>query len=386
VGQQAKLVGTGSVGTAYQGYASALSSDGNTLAIGAFGDNNSIGAVFIFVRSGSTWTQEGSKLVPNDYTLYNTASNIGQSVSISEDGNTVAVGGGLDNRVGAVWIFTRSGTTWSQQGSKLVPNDLNGYSYVGWSVALTGDGNTLAVGGPYDDNYRGAVWIFTRSGTTWSQQGSKLLASGTSGGDYRQGVSLDFSGDGLTLVVGGQNGGGSPNTGGIWVWVYSGGAWSQQGSRLIGTGTTGSQSQQGWSVSISSDGNTIASGGIWDDSLRGAVWVFTRSGTTWSQQGSKLVSTGAGAPGAQGQQGGAVCLSTNGNTLVVGATDDNSVLVYSRSGSTWTQLGSKLTGTGAVGNSQQGSSISLSSDSTTMAVGGKGDDTGKGATWIYYLT
>jgi hypothetical protein len=402
IAQQAKLVGGSAIGQSWQGWSSAVSGDGNTVVIGGFNDDSAIaadsnkGAAWIFTRTGSTWDTVGTKLISNDSVRYSTnAIRAGNSVAISRDGNTVAVGAPGDNRIGAVTIWVKTGSTWAQQGTKLVGtgsvllNAAGNYTGCeqGSSVALSSDGNTLAVGASYDDDFRGAVWIWTRSGTTWTQQ-TKLVAPDSSSGDNsRQGSAIAITDDGNTLVVGASPG---PSTGGLaiggaYVWVRSGSTWSLQGSKLVGSGNTGG-SQQGRSVAISNDSNTIAVGGIWDDSLRGAVWIFTKSGTTWAQQGSKLVSTGAGDPGANGTQGTAVALSTNGNTLIVGAGDDSSTLVYTRTGTSWSRLGPKQVGTGAIGSSRQGNSVALSSDSTTLVIGGAGDDNFVGATWIFYLT
>ena len=99
--------------------------------------------------------------------------------------------------VGAAWVFTRSGTTWSQQGSKLAGTGATGEASEGRSVALSGDGNTALLGGTTDNGGAGATWVFTRSGTTWSQQGSKIVA-GDAIGLAEQGTSTALSDDGNT--------------------------------------------------------------------------------------------------------------------------------------------------------------------------------------------
>src|SRR5208282_6465388 len=89
----------------------------------------------------------------------------GYSVALSEDGNTAIWGGHSDNEdVGAAWVFTRSGTTWTQQGSKLVGTGATGQAQQGYSVALSALGNAAIVGGPYDNSFAGAAWVFTPSG------------------------------------------------------------------------------------------------------------------------------------------------------------------------------------------------------------------------------
>ena len=124
----------------------------------------------------ATFFQQGPKLVGTGGV--GTAEQ-GQSVAVSADGNTAVVGGEGDNgNRGAVWVFTRSGSVWSQQGTKLVGTGASGTALQGCSVALSGDGNTAVVGGQADNAGAGAAWVYTRSGGVWSQQGAKLFGSG----------------------------------------------------------------------------------------------------------------------------------------------------------------------------------------------------------------
>ena len=134
--------------------------------------------------------------------------------------------------------------------------------------------------------------IVTFSATAqFVQQGNKLVGTGTVGPTSSdQGRSVSISSDGNTAIVGGS--GDNNSAGAAWIWTRSGGVWTQQGSKLVGTGAVGI-AEQGFSVSLSSDGNTAIVGGPSDNSLGGAAWVWTRSGGIWSQQGSKLVGTGA---------------------------------------------------------------------------------------------
>ena len=110
------------------------------------------------------------------------AAHFGFSVALSADGNTALVGAQQDSGgVGAAWIFTRSGLGWTQQGEKLTGSEALGKAAFGFSVALSADGNTALVGGLGDNGKIGAAWVFTRSGGTWSQQGSKLVDAGAFG-------------------------------------------------------------------------------------------------------------------------------------------------------------------------------------------------------------
>ena len=149
---------------------------------------------------------------------------------------------------------------------------------------------------------------------------------------------------------------------------------TQQGPKLVGTGAVGT-AEQGCSVALSADGNTAIVGGPDDNSGTGAAWVYTRSGGVWTQQGSKLVGTGAVGTRLARHS---VALSADGNTAIVGGFGDNSntgaAWVFTRSGGVWTQQGSKLVGTGAVGAADQGSSVALSADGNTAIVGGPTDN------------
>jgi len=374
--QGSKLFGTGAVGAATQGRSVSLSSDGKTAIVGGEQDSGGVGAAWVFTRSGGVWTQQGGKLVGSG--SFGSAHE-GNSVSLSADGNTAIVGGdGDSSNAGAAWIFIRSTGVWAQQGSKLFGIGAVGHAQQGSSVSLSADGNTAIVGGFLDSSNAGAAWVFVRSSGVWSQQGSKLFGTGAVG-SAQQGTSVSLSSDGNTAIVGG----GEATAGAAWVFIRSSGVWTQQGSKLFGTGAVGNAAQ-GNSVSLSSDGNTAIVGGHYDSSLAGAAWVYTRSGGVWTQQGSKLVGTGAAG---SAQQGYSVSLSSDGNTAVVGGNSDNSnagaVWVYARSSGVWTQQGSKLVGTGAVGSAAQGISIAISGDGNTAIVGGSQDNSNAGAAWIY---
>ena len=157
--QGAKLVGTGAVGSAHQGYSVALSADGNTALIGGSNDNSGTGAACVFTRSGSIWTQQGAKL---GGTGALGSANQGNAVALSADGNTALLGGYLDNgNTGAAWIFTRSGSTWTQQGAKLVGTGAVGGAIQGYAIALSADGTTALIGGGNDNTNAGATWAFT---------------------------------------------------------------------------------------------------------------------------------------------------------------------------------------------------------------------------------
>jgi hypothetical protein len=380
VQQGNKLVGTNSIGGSIQGCAVALSSDGNTALVGGMWDNNYVGATWAYARMNGVWSQQGNKIVG---TIPSGNQNVhqGYSVSLSADGNTAMIGGPYDgNYRGAVWVFTRFGGTWSQQGDRLIGTGGIGGSYQGCSVSLSADGNTALIGAPFDNNSVGAAWIFTRAGNVWTQQGGKLVGTGAVGSSM-QGICVSLSADGNTALVGGM--GDNYETGAVWIYVRSGEMWSQQGAKLVGTGSIGT-SRQGWSLCLSSDGNTAAVGGYTDNNTAGATWVFTRSGNTWSQQGNKLIATDAVSNAHQGY---AVALSASGDIAMIGgAFDNNSVgatWVFTRNGGVWSQQGNKMVGTGATGTAYQGCAAALSADGRTGIIGGHKDNNLVGAAWVF---
>ena len=425
-----------------------LSTDGNTLAVGAVGEGSnatgingdqsdnsagSSGAAYVFVRSGTSWSQQAYIKASNTAN----ADQFGISLSLSGDGNTLAVGANAedsnatgingdqsDNSAsssGAAYVYVRSGTSWSQQ-AYIKASNAEANDFFGQSLSLSADGNTLAVGangeasnatginGDQSDNSvipAGAAYVFVRSGTSWSQQ-AYIKASNTGTSD-QFGGSLSLSGDGNTLVVGasgedsnatGINGDQSNNSasdaGAAYVYVRSGTSWSQQAYVKAGNAEAGDSF--GRSLSLSVAGNTLAVGATSEDSnatgingdesdnsafVAGAVYVYTRSGITWSQQAYVKASNTE----AIDRFGTAVSLSADGNTLAVGANvedsnatgingdqSDNSAsgsgaaYVFVRSGAMWSQQAyAKASNTG--GDDQFGRAVGLSADGNTLAVG-----------------
>jgi hypothetical protein len=303
----------------------------------------------------------------------------GAAIALSAVGNTAIVGGNADNGdIGGVWIFSRVNGVWSQDGPELVGSGYTGGARQGISVAISADGRTVAWGGHFDNSGVGAVWVFALGNAGWSQEGTKLVGSGASGAAH-QGLTVSLSADGSTLAEGGYAD--NSNTGATWVFTNSLGTWSQQGNKLVGTGANGG-AQQGYTVALSSDGNTLMEGGYGDSSAVGAAWVFTRSTGTWSQQSSKLVPIDAF--GGLTYFGLSVSLSGDGNTAVIGGPYDNSGLggfwIFTRSSGTWIQQSDKIVGTGD-NAAYQGAAVSISRDGSTILEGGPYDN--DGGAWMF---
>ena len=347
--------------------AGALNEDSNATGIDGNQRNNSAsraGAAYVFARSGTVWSQQAYLKASNTeaddcFGWYVAIS--GNTVVVGtdkEDSNATGVNGDQsDNSVngaGAVYVFARSGTVWSQQAYLKASNTDAGDRF-GYSVAIPGDtvvvgalneaSNATGINGDENDNSAdeaGAAYVFNRSGTTWSQQ-AYLKASNTDAGDIF-GWSVAISGD--TLVVAGRheasnatgiNGDQSDNSelaaGAAYVFTRSGMTWSQQ-AYLKASNTEGDENifrgdVFGASVAISGDtlvvgANREASnatginGDQSDNSAQGtgAAYVFTRSGMTWSQQAYLKASNSSGAFGWS--------VAISGDTLVVGALSENS--------------------------------------------------------------
>jgi len=379
--QGPKLVGSGAdagiegaVGV-YQGCSTAISADGNTAIIGGYADQNGNGAVWVFTRNGGGWTQQGPKL----FDRVDGGDFQGISVGLSADGNTAIVGANVDDSgVGAAWIWTRSGGVWAPQGTKLVGSRPDGgQSLQGYSVALSGDGHTAIIGGPFENGQQGAAWIFAGSGGAWHEQ-KRLVGSSTANAEQGWSVALSF--DGNTAAVGGY----TDNTldGAVWIYTRNGGTWAQQYSKLSGA----AGDALGSSVSLSANGNAVLVGGYNHDSGAGAAWVWTRSGDVWTPQGNELAATDAVGIA---QQGYSVSLSADGNTALVGGPGDGggagAAWVWKRNGNSWARQGAKLVGSGALGAASQGYAVALSGDGKTSIVGGYSDgvDGNAGAAWIF---
>ena len=348
-----------------QGFSVSFNEDHSVMAVGASVHDSNKGTVRIYTYNGTVWTQQGSDLdgEANDRQ--------GWTVSLSSDGTILAVGSQSFNSNGTVRVYLWNGSSWIQQGTDIDSEEED------WSriVSLSSDGNILAVGAEQHDGlgglYKGTVKVYRWNGTIWNRLGVNI--DGEERGD-NQGHSVSLSSDGLTLATGANRHNGS---GTVRVYNWNGSNWIRKGGDLDGA----AGDRQGTSVSLSSDGTTLAVGASRHDSRKGTVRVYTYNGTAWSQQGSDL--DGAATDDNQGQS---VSLSSDGMTLAVGAYGHDgrkgTLRIYNYNGTAWTQNGSDLDG--EVGD-QQGISVSLSSDGTTLAVGAPNHDSNKGTLRVYSL-
>ena len=368
-----------------------ISDEGDYAIAGAWNEGvSSSGSAYIFTRSGSTWTQQ-AKIVSSDL---QSGDQFGESVSINGDGTYAAVGAKREDtggsNTGSVYIFTRSGSTWTQQ-AKIQASDVQASDEFGTDVTIKGDGTSIIVGSPGEDggsgdpiDRAGAAYVFTRSGSTWTQQ-AKLTASDAQTVD-RFGTSVTINPDATYAIVGAhEEDTGGTSSGAAYIFTRSGSTWTQQAKILASDDDA--YDQFGRAVDISSDGDYAIIGAYGDSgeaSLAGAAYIFTRSGSTWTQQ-AKLTASDAQA----NDQFGLEC-SINGDATyaVIGsrsedggsgdpATDAGAAYIFSRSGSTWTQL-AKLTASDAQGNDYFGEGVAISNNGAYIVVGATNEAGGAG--------
>ena len=379
------------------GHVIVLSADGNTMVVSAYfeasgakginGDqaDDSIpqaGAVYVFVRRGAVWAQQAYIKASNTGEAgadgnFGDGDQFGFSLSLSDSGNTLAVGANAEDSAsteingnqtdnsaqsaGAVYVFVRTGTVWTQQAFVKPANNVGNVQF-GYSVALSADGNILAassfdeggssrvINGPYDRmrNGAGALYMFTRTGSTWRQQ-AYLKAFNAEAGDSL-GVIVSISDDGNTVAVGSLDEdcmatGVNPtqpcdndrdmdnSVGAVYVFARAGAGWVQQA--FIKPSNSGKEDWFGSRLQISGDGNTLTvtaqledsnargiNGNQADDSAQeaGALYLFSRAGTTWTQRAYVKGSNTE----AFDEFGSSVAVSRDGRTLAVGARGEDS--------------------------------------------------------------
>ncbi|MBI3775479.1 MAG: hypothetical protein HY273_07995 [Gammaproteobacteria bacterium] len=375
---------------------------------------------------------------------------LGSSVALSADGNTLAVGApGEDSAAaenpldgcapvnsfncakdsGAVYVYTRSGNLWFQQ-AYLKASNIDAYDHFGISVALSADGNTLAVGANQENSNTtginsvpnvlapaaGAVYVYTRIVNTWSQR-AYVKASNTDTNDSF-GTSIALSADGNTLAVGAdQEDSGStgvnsipnllaPAAGAVYVYARSGDIWLERD--YVKASNTETNEHFGASIALSADGNTLAVG-AWNENSAavdsnqlddcsavspvncaagsGAVYVYTRKGVYWTQRAYVKASN----PGVNSRFGWSITLSADGNTLAVGADQEDSsstginsipnlladaagaVYIYVNNGDAWL-LQSYVKASNTETTDRFGTSVALSADGNMLAVGALAED------------
>ena len=243
------------------GVSVSLNANGNTLAIGSYfndGNGANSGSVRVYNWNGTSWIKQGQDI---DGAASNNA--FGSSVSISNDGSILAIGARSNNYIaasaGSAKVYYWGGSSWIQRGQDLYGEALN--DYYGFEVSLSTDGNTLAVGSVFRDGVNGVdsgstyVYYWNNSTNTWIQKGQTI--DGEAEGDF-SGISISLSGDGTILAIGARrNAANGTDSGHIRVYNWVGSSWVKQGIDLDGYAAG---DNFGITVSLSKNGRILAGG------------------------------------------------------------------------------------------------------------------------------
>ncbi|MDW3211047.1 MAG: YDG domain-containing protein [Reichenbachiella sp.] len=363
------------------GWSVSLNAKGDIVAIGATRNGNNgkwSGHVRVYSFNNGVWNQLG-----NDIDGESINDHSGWSVSLSADGLTLAIGGlynyGSSGNSGHTRIFTFNENDWAQMGED-IDGENNG-DISGESVSLSADGRTVAIGA-YQNSDNGAssghARVYSYVDDSWTQIGVDI--DGESAEDF-SGHSVDLSADGRTVAIGatGNDGNGS-NSGHVRIYSYDGSNWIQVGSDIDGEAA---EDYSGVSVCLSADGSLVAIGASGNDGKgksSGHVRIYSLEEGTWVQLGNDIDGD------AEYDYSGEVSLSANGLAVAIGANGNygsaissGHARIYTYDGIDWIQVGSDLDGEAM--SDFSGSSISLSSDGKTIAIGapyndGNGEDSG----------
>ncbi len=371
------------------GHAVVLSPDGLTVLVAVPPNadyTHEQGQIRQYVWEGTQWSTRSIAAHGSD------TEEAGWSVDQSADGTTIVVGIPIDevdpSDSGRVRIRRHDGIRWSTLGSNITgqPGD-----ELGWAVALSENGNTVAIssiGNSANGASSGRVQVWRWNGSEWQQRGQNI--DGLQAFD-RTGYSLDLSADGNTLAVGSSGGDNGPteDSGRVDIYVWNSSSWVPQGAPIFGTAAGDAA---GTSVSLTPDGSSIAIGAVGSDTNgidAGNTRVFDwNSGTAaWQQRGQDLNGVAAGD-----LAGTSVSLAADGNTLIVGAPgndgrgdESGQARIWTWNGSTWD---SAISLNGEAPQDLSASSVAISANGTTVAVGAKfndGNGVNSGHTRVYRL-
>jgi hypothetical protein len=346
-------------GTVNNEFGYSVSLAGGTALIGAYkeaSDGNSSGSAYVFTRNNKTWTQQ-AKLIASDSAAED---KFGYSVFLSDDTALIGAIEDDDNGVdsGSAYVFTFTGTTWIQE-AKLLASDGSAEDHFGYSVSLSG--NTALIAAALDDDkgdYSGSVYVFTRTGTIWTQQ-AKLLASDGTAWDYF-GWSVSLAGDSALIGAPSDDDNGE-SSGSAYVFSRTGTIWSLQAKLLASDGTA--WDCFGRSVSLSSD-TALIGAPFHDNGMdSGSTYIFTRTGSTWMQQ-AKIHASDSVDYTLFG-----CSVSLFDNTALIGAS--NAAYIFTCTGINWTKQ-AKLLPSDITGGDFFGWSVSL--DDNTALIGAYLDD------------
>lgn len=345
----------------YFGWSVAVS---GTIALVGASYENKTGAVYEFVNSGGTWSQR-AKLTASDGVA---GDSFGWAVAMS--GNVAVIGAvGRNVQTGAAYVFVNSGGTWTQQ-AELIASDAGSEDQFGNAVAVSG--GTIVVGAPFRNDQTGAAYVFVQKGTTWTQQAELTARDGNPGDDFGGAVAVS----GRTVVVG-ASGYNSIPEGVVYVYSQRGDTWVRQ-AELIGSGAAWGD-EFGGAVAVSGDTLLVGAPNAHGNNLIGAAYVFVRSGGDWTQQ-SILSASDAATADRFG-----LSVALQGSTAIIGAPGKNGgagvAYVFVRNATTWTQRAELRAATSGTGD-QFGNSVALYR--TTFLVGEPAISQYTGAADVYW--
>jgi len=369
------------------GISISLSSDGNTLAIGASRNDDSAtnsGHVRVYNNINGVWTQIGADIdgeAPGD--------NSAESISLSADGNVVAIGAhrndGNGELSGHVRVYQNLLGVWTKIG-----NDIDGEAagdQSGYSVSLSADGSVLAIGARYNDgngSNSGHVRIYQNISGVWTQIGTDI--DGEAAGDY-SGVSVSLSSSGNIVAIGAEgNDANGSASGHVRLYQNISGVWTQIGDDIDGEAE---YNNSGASISLSTDGNIVAIGAEYNNgngSISGHVRIYQNISGIWTQIGADI-----DGEAANDYSGISVSLSSEGSIVAIGANENDGngseaghVRIYQNISGVWTQVGTDIDGEAA--GDESGYSVSLSSDGSVVAIGAYANNSYTGHTRVFDLS
>jgi len=341
--------------------------DGDTALIGASYENGGQGAAYVFVRSGGVWG-EVQKLVASDGAANDW---FGQSVSLKGDTAVIGAPQYLDFGNGAAYVFTRSGTSWSES-QKLTADDGAGRDQFGIAVAV--DGGDVLVGAYGVAFYTGAAYAFVASGGSWTQVQKLVADDASQNADFGVAVALD----GTTALIGAY--GDASYQGAAYVFDGTGGPWTQAQKLVASDGAANAH----FGISVALDGTRALVGAegatVGANSHQGEAYAFANAGGTWTEA-QRLVASNGVAWDYFGRS-----VSLDGANAIVGAYGVNAqqggAYLFANAGGVWSET-QALTAGDAAGGDQYGIWVALSG--TTALVGASGADSFQGAGYFYDL-
>lgn len=306
----------------------ALNEDGTYAAVGAWAHDTNAGAsgaahgkVYIFTRSGSTWSQQTSFVSQNDTAEFR----FGWRVRLDATATRVFISSRYDSSnsggyaEGAVYVYKRTGSSWAYE-ARLNASDGAAWWTFGYDIATNSAGDYLVATAPNVGSAAGAAYVFTRSGTTWSQQ-VKLTEPGGATSNNRFGASIDINNDASYMVIGADQAPYSGNNyGKIYVYTRSGTSWTNQAGFQPSSGATGGD-YNGYHVRINDSGTHVSTTAVrWTNTnFTGRAIIYKRTGSSWAQ--AKVLSGGNTGTGDYFGEG--LAMDASGRYVAVGAPRDD---------------------------------------------------------------